>query len=194
MALQLKPSEIYYSQNSISCSFTHNNKLIGETLDDLCERRISISHIPPISVTLINGRWVSADNRRLWVFRQLEILGKCTRIPVIQKENIRKSKQTSTCGGTDIRLRGHSGSHYNQWQSKSFEMNTDSYLVSTSYWYDVDVDGDPGGRWYKTDKEESSPGSDTMQIIAKCSLAIGTLLMMVATKQLIDNNRFNKSK
>jgi len=41
--MELKPSEIYYSQDSINNVFdkrsAHSYRRIGETLDDLCEHR-----------------------------------------------------------------------------------------------------------------------------------------------------------
>ncbi|XP_045206644.1 uncharacterized protein LOC123558865 [Mercenaria mercenaria] len=118
MALQLWPSEINYSQDSISCHFS-NYKLIGETLDDLCESRLSVSDIVPISVKKINGRWVTWDNRRLWVFRHLERLGKCKKIPVNNMAYIPESHMTSKCGGRDVEVRGDPGGRWHKQSSFS---------------------------------------------------------------------------
>ena len=52
------------------------------------------------------GKWFTADNRRLWVFRDLERLGKCTTIPVRIIINIPVGKFTTKNGGTSVRVRG----------------------------------------------------------------------------------------
>ena len=107
--LRLKPSEIMYSQASISNRFKarsiHRDKLIGETLDDICEGRSSITEIPQISVMEKDGRWVTADNRRLWIFRELERLGKCEDISVCQVYSIDPKKMNSTNGGVSVHVR-----------------------------------------------------------------------------------------
>ncbi|WAR29739.1 hypothetical protein MAR_003307 [Mya arenaria] len=107
--MELKPSEIYYSQDSISNAFRHTYELIGETLDDICEDRCSIYSIPTISVMRKNGRWITSDNRRLWVFRQLERLGKCDTVPVYVTDQIPPEKMTSLNGGDAVRVRGNPG-------------------------------------------------------------------------------------
>lgn len=104
----LYPSEIHYCQDSISNTFRDGN-FLGETLDELCDGRLNICDIPTISVYDDDGRWITADNRRLWVFKMLERLGKCGQIPVIEINNIPSDKLTSTNGGVSVRVRGHPG-------------------------------------------------------------------------------------
>ncbi|CAG2219457.1 unnamed protein product [Mytilus edulis] len=111
--MNLRPSEIYFTQSSISSIFgrrtSHRSKEIGDTLDDLAEGRISIRSIPKISVMKENGKWWTADNRRLWIFRYLEKLKKCTEIPVAIIFSIDSRKRSSTNGGTDVSIcRGRS--------------------------------------------------------------------------------------
>lgn len=117
--MKLKPSEIFYSQDSINGYFdsksNHRHIKIGQTLDDICEGRCSIDDIPTISVVVKDGRWVTADNRRLWVFRQLERLGKCSDIPVKQTGYINPNKFTSFNGGVSVEVRGYPGG---QWHKK----------------------------------------------------------------------------
>lgn len=117
--MSLRPSEIYYSQNSIGCSFTSGEK-IGETLDDLCEGRISVHDIPMICVFKVNGKWVTMDNRRLWVFRHLERLGKCNKVPVLQRDTVPYFRMTSDCAGTEVQVRGDPGGQWYQRSSSSF--------------------------------------------------------------------------
>ena len=117
--MQLKPSDILFSQETISNKFkirsSHSGKLIGETLDDLCEGRCSINDIPIIGVMKRDEKWVTADNRRLWVFRELERLGKCEEIPVYQIYHIDPRKLNSTNGGVNVRVRRFAGG---TWHSK----------------------------------------------------------------------------
>ncbi|WAR29742.1 hypothetical protein MAR_003310 [Mya arenaria] len=114
--MELKPSQIYYSQDSINNVFDqrcrHSYQPIGETLDAICEDRCSIHSVPTISVMQINGRWITADNRRLWVFRQLERLGKCTTVPVYTTYHIPAGKMTAFNGGDSVRVRGSPGGRW----------------------------------------------------------------------------------
>ncbi|CAC5401924.1 unnamed protein product [Mytilus coruscus] len=106
--MHLRPSQIYFSQAEINNRFDrrsqHSFKNLGDTLDDLVEGRCRISDIPTISVISRNGKWVTADNRRLWVFRHLEKLGKCTTIPVMETYHIDFRKLTSVNGGKTVRF------------------------------------------------------------------------------------------
>lgn len=61
------------------------------------------------------NRWVTADNRRLWVFRELERLGKCDKVPVRQTYYIPDQKRTSFNGGSSVQVRGDPGG---RWHSK----------------------------------------------------------------------------
>ncbi|XP_063419735.1 uncharacterized protein LOC134704882 [Mytilus trossulus] len=106
--MYLRPSEIYFSQKEINNHFdkrsSHRNKNLGETLDELVEGQCSINNIPTISVMWRGGKWVTADNRRLWVFRHLEKLGKCTTIPVTEIYQIDPRKLNSITGGRTVRF------------------------------------------------------------------------------------------
>ena len=44
--------------------------------------RLRVTDFPPIKVKYLRGEWFTHDNRRLWVFRHLEKLGKCSHIKV----------------------------------------------------------------------------------------------------------------
>lgn len=92
MLIEIKPSNIHFSVAIIDNVFHRNShhcySRIGETLDSLCEGKIKIRDIPPISVIRYNSGWLTVNNRRLWVFRQMERLGKCARIPVVVVKEI----------------------------------------------------------------------------------------------------------
>ena len=102
--LSLKPSEILYSQSSIANKFTNGDHgQIGEVLDDIMEDRLTISELPEIEVKCIDGSYVSCDNRRLWILKQLERLGRVNEVSVQIVKRIcrRKSARTS-----NVRIRG----------------------------------------------------------------------------------------
>ena len=109
----MKPSEIYFSQDSISNVFgnycRHRGIHIGTTLDRLCEGHMTVSDIPVIGVMEKGGRWYSGDNRRLWIFRELERLGKCTDIFVDVINYIPLKKFTTHNRGESVRVRGDPG-------------------------------------------------------------------------------------
>ncbi|KAL3871098.1 hypothetical protein ACJMK2_039117 [Sinanodonta woodiana] len=109
--LTLTPSEIRYSQDSISCVFTgsHRGKKIGKTLDELVDGDISVDNIPTISVVFRNSLWFSYDNRRLWVFKHFELLGGCTQISVSKRTYWDEAKFTTFNEGMSIRVRGNPG-------------------------------------------------------------------------------------
>ena len=106
--MQLRPSDIYFSQDSI------RNRFRDGCPDDLCEGRISVCDIPDIAVEQKDGKWFTGDNRRLWVFRHLERLGKCTFITVYEGY-ISSDKFTTINRGASVRVRGNPGG---RWYSK----------------------------------------------------------------------------
>ena len=128
----MKPSEIYFSQDSISNVFgnycLHRGIHIGTTLDRLCEGHMTVSDIPVIGVMEKGGRWYSGDNRRLWIFRELERLGKCTDIFVDVINYIPPKKITTYNRGESVRVRGDPGGSWHFKTSKSTNrMSIQSY-------------------------------------------------------------------
>ena len=101
----LRPSDIRFTQDTISHKFS-DGTLIGRLLDDIVIGRCFVSAIKTIEVKLVDGLWYSADNRRLWVFKQLEILGHCPLITVKVVKRIHWGKCTSGNGGTSVSIRG----------------------------------------------------------------------------------------
>ncbi|XP_045213797.2 uncharacterized protein LOC123564354 [Mercenaria mercenaria] len=104
METNLRPSDIRYSQSSISSQFKDGTN-IGQLLDDIFFGRCFASAIPQIEVSHIEGHWVSADNRRLWVFKQLEILGRLDFITVKVSKRIYIGKLTSENAGMVVEIR-----------------------------------------------------------------------------------------
>ncbi|KAH3858214.1 uncharacterized protein LOC127871585 [Dreissena polymorpha] len=114
--MDLKPSHIFYSQDSINNFFgkrpSHNRTKNGETLDNICEGRCHVSSIPTITVVKRDRKWVTADNRRLWVFHQFERLEKCDTILVRISTYIPAAKLTSNNGLTSVRVCGPAGGYW----------------------------------------------------------------------------------
>ncbi|XP_053392810.1 uncharacterized protein LOC128555200 [Mercenaria mercenaria] len=112
----IEPSDIHYSQDSISKYFDrrslHGTQTIGQTLDQVLIGDCSVSSIPTISVVKIRkhgDKWFSLDNRRLWVFKQLERLGYLDTIEVRCEDfdyYRHGRKITTNNGGISIRIRG----------------------------------------------------------------------------------------
>lgn len=130
--MMLAPSDIYYSQDSISNRFgistEHAGELIGETLDKILTGACSIQDIKIIQVVCRYGMYITADNRRLWIFKKLEELGECTEIPIRMTHYISSKKSVT---GSTIRIRGNPGGHlwrtWNERASSSTEQSSDSY-------------------------------------------------------------------
>ncbi|KAH3896137.1 hypothetical protein DPMN_020310 [Dreissena polymorpha] len=56
-----------------------------------------------------DGKWVTLDNRRLWVFKELERLGKCDRVYVEVGYSFPSAKLTARKSGVKIDVRGSPG-------------------------------------------------------------------------------------
>ena len=107
MTKRIKPSEIRYSQNNIYCN--SGPQRIGITLDELCKGKMQISDLPKITVCEKDGKWYTADNRRLWMFKHMQRLGKLYDIEVYEgsfDSNIRSIKFTTTNDGESVEIRG----------------------------------------------------------------------------------------
>ena len=92
---RLKPSDIYFTHSIISDKFTGCGKFINQTLNEVINGSTSIDDIPTIKVfyTQENGiiKYFSENNRRLWLFKTLESLGKVDTVPVrLEKTNNKK--------------------------------------------------------------------------------------------------------
>lgn len=111
----MDPSEIRYSQDSIYCN--SGPQRIGVTLDDLCEGKMSVSDLPRITVCKKDGKWYTADNRRLWMFKHMERLGKLNYIEVCVGSfsiDIGSSKFTTSNDGKSVEIRGEPGGFWHR--------------------------------------------------------------------------------
>lgn len=105
--IELQPSEILFSQKSIKNRFQdkHNQpgQHIGEVLDDIVQGRVKIQSIPKLEVIKEDDLWISGDNRRLWIFKQLQQLGKVDKITVKHVKRIHTMKLTGISHSIKIR-------------------------------------------------------------------------------------------
>ncbi|KAH3781572.1 hypothetical protein DPMN_159403 [Dreissena polymorpha] len=116
---------------------------LGVTLDSICEERCSIEALPTINVAKRGEKWVTADNRRLWVLKELERLGKCDSVPVIVRSDIPSKKLTSKNGGVSVNVRGPPGG---EWYKKPCAGRSHYTIVPSRSndpgWDDTDADYD----------------------------------------------------
>ena len=94
--------------------------------------RCTFDDIPTISVARIYDKWFSADNRRLWVAKQLERLGKLDRIHVKVVGFIPRNKLTSNNGGVDIRVRRNPGGRWYSKAGAAWQVRDDTTTRRTS--------------------------------------------------------------
>jgi hypothetical protein len=85
---------------------------------------------------------IPGDNRRLWLFRQLEKLGRCSTIEVNEISSIPNYKFTTENGGAEITVRGNPESSYARdvvWESRK---NLPKYVRPDEFGRDYAGDSD----------------------------------------------------
>lgn len=99
MGTKLKPSQIYFSHIKISSNFTGCGNPLAETLQDLIDGKITVENIPKIKVyyfqTSDGIKYLSENNRRLWVFKQLESMNLIDNVSVRLEKSSNKKHQTN---------------------------------------------------------------------------------------------------
>jgi hypothetical protein len=76
MSVSLSPSEIYFSHSRLDTKFSGCGKDIGTTLAEILSGQTRIEQIPLITVLGVDGRYISLNNRRLYLFKELLRLGR----------------------------------------------------------------------------------------------------------------------
>ncbi|KAL3867705.1 hypothetical protein ACJMK2_040572 [Sinanodonta woodiana] len=114
MNFTLRPSEIYYCQNTIKNVFDGIGP-IGQTLNDIVDGHLSVNDLTPIRVCWKNNRWFALDNRRLWIFKHLERMGKIDEIDVKEISEIPPEKFTTKNDGNSIFVRGDPYNQYDDY-------------------------------------------------------------------------------
>ena len=102
--LELRPSEVFFSQATIKDHFRPGHRSIYKTLEQCINDPCTVDYIPKITVCRRDGKWFTLDNRRLWVFRQLEAKGLLSSISVFESDSIPECKYNTTNGGTSVEI------------------------------------------------------------------------------------------
>jgi len=81
---EIDPSIIYFTHSKLRKKFS-DGKLVEETFKQVLDGIVKVEDLPKIKVMYdpSTERYISMNNRRLWVFKQLNALGKLPTILVI---------------------------------------------------------------------------------------------------------------
>lgn len=107
----MRPSELRFTHDSVSCKFTDGNTL-EHTFKMMLYDELHIGHgeMPPLVAMRYNNEWfVVRGNRRLYLLQKLEAVGKFTTVKVVKREfeEVLFNRQfTSQNMGRSIRIRG----------------------------------------------------------------------------------------
>ena len=151
--LYLAPSQIMFSHDDIGPVFSNGKYSIKDTFLSLQRGHLDPGDLPPMKVVQHQGSYVSINNRRLAVFRLLEMYVKSDlRVPVefVQKMDSFYSRYSTQCGGCYVHLR-HSEFCIGRTQE---ETNFDPFshkLTKPSHqssWRDSDSDSDVNQSFY----------------------------------------------
>lgn len=82
----LNPEDIYFSHARIRPFFSGCGRRLAVTLDSILKDETKVGDIPVISVISVEDYYVSLNNRRLWVFKELRAQGKVDKVRVRVKE------------------------------------------------------------------------------------------------------------
>nr|XP_004225521.1 uncharacterized protein LOC100182085 isoform X2 [Ciona intestinalis] len=101
----MKPTNIQFSQDSVAKSFKNEGAELHDTCQLISTGSVSADEIRPIRVIIKDNKAISVDNRRLYVFRVLEISGHLHSIKVQVINQYDEERFTSTNNGCHVRLR-----------------------------------------------------------------------------------------
>jgi len=107
----LAPLDIRFSQDSICKRFKERRYTlsVNETLREIACNKLSSDVLLPIDVVSKSGQVYSLDNRRLYIFRVLQLIGKVNIIDVryvTYNPYIHQRKFTTDNNGLSVRVRG----------------------------------------------------------------------------------------
>lgn len=107
--MNLNPSEIRYSQNSISSDFTHHPGDLDDMISDLRSGRLSVHSIPTIEVVLKDYcYYVLSGNRRLYCFKAASLTSVPVTLRQLSDPNVKATfdkRFTTKNNGLSIHLR-----------------------------------------------------------------------------------------
>ncbi|CAE7204609.1 unnamed protein product [Symbiodinium natans] len=107
--MKLRPEEIFFSHDSISCRFSCG-RFIEDTYQQLRDGDIHVSIIPRMTVCEVDGEWFAFNgNRRLWVFKKLALEGILQEVQVyVTDRSIPRRRFTTDTEGRRIEVRHRS--------------------------------------------------------------------------------------
>ena len=105
--MRIRPLNIRFAHDSVSHKFSCGRRL-DDTLDELWYGRIRVTDILQMIVVRVGDLWFAyTGNRRLWVFHNLEELGRLHTIDVqVTPEGIPRRRLTTKNMGISVRVRG----------------------------------------------------------------------------------------
>ncbi|CAD7943787.1 unnamed protein product [Amoebophrya sp. A25] len=110
--IRKKPSDVWFTQDSIKEDFSDGEHTLHGTALLLAEQKISPSDIEAMSVVEYEGKIWAVDNRRLACFRLLEMVGKVGKVPMtlvpLRWKGMQKQftdKLTTRTGGKYVMIR-----------------------------------------------------------------------------------------
>lgn len=114
----MKPSDIRFSQDSVAPTFSDGRSLIS-TLEELLAKTITPETIEYITILWHYTHYYAlTGNRRLFLYKRLEVKGLLDDIPVVIVTNYYSTQMqfsrrfTTKNGGQSIRVRRNPGLHY----------------------------------------------------------------------------------
>ena len=91
--IEIDPTQVYFSHSKLRKRFS-DGKLIEDTLKEILDGILKVEDLPKIKVMYdpSTQRYISMNNRRLYVYKQLASQGKLTTI-MVQIENVKSSSK-----------------------------------------------------------------------------------------------------
>ncbi len=107
---ELIPSHIYFTHSVINYKFSGCGKLLENSLNELITNPKLIYTIPQIKVFYIinnnNIKYYSENNRRLWLFKELEKKGLLDKINV-RLEKAKNAKYYKNTYSMNVKIKKH---------------------------------------------------------------------------------------
>ncbi|XP_076817069.1 uncharacterized protein LOC143462702 [Clavelina lepadiformis] len=146
--IKLRPSKIRFMHKTINSNFS-DGKSVNETVEKISSGEMSVNDLPKIKVTKKNGFYYSFDNRRLYVYRVLELRGLLDTVEV-KKAPVRffqEERFTTDNNGRCVRLAvgptlPHASAESPASSSSDEDWSSESDVDSPYYYEDFGIDYD----------------------------------------------------
>lgn len=154
----LRPSEIYFTRNVLQPKFDNGMRLV-ETVSDIEHGDLLLGDIPCIEVVWYyeKSSWYTLDNRRLWVFKELEKSGECVRIKAQRVEAIENIMDFPTKLYKSARLKEENRTDSHSGKGRDGE----SIIISTIRTEEVKIQRNERGRSRSKSRETTTVVRDS---------------------------------